>query len=180
MNSTIEETATFEINGTLIKNSFDLPKGVSISWINWLEGGKRWRKGFWRLVTPGTSTLTDSNFQLKTSISEDYFYQNFTTDPEIMQRLRGKLTDFKLAMGFIHGYFDEESKNMHFYDLFEGHRTNLGELAWADMYLVFYKNGTFDLDTLPPCHWINQLPQGFSCGRAARADSSCRGSFFDR
>ena len=50
-----------------------------------------------------------------------------------------------------------------------------GEKAMVDRFAVFYKNGTYDFRGfgVPACSWINQLPQGFSCGKASAPIQEC-------
>ena len=49
------------------------------------------------------------------------------------------------------------------------------ESAWADEFVVFYKNMTqpHTSDKRKTCKWFYKLPQGFSCGKASPPDRSC-------
>ena len=108
-------------------------------------------------------------------LTAEEFDQNITMHPKILERLsRDKTTEeieeiknFRLALGFIIGTD------------FPGGSTqgpwSVGpndEKAWADRFAVFYKNGTKDFG-FPSCSWVNQLPQGFSCGKASAPIQEC-------
>ena len=71
-----------------------------------------------------------------------------------------KIKNFRLFSGYLNGYLEG------------GYQKN--EVAVADRYRIFFKNGTFDLDK-PACSWVNQLPQGFSCVRATKSIQECDG-----
>ena len=80
-----------------------------------------------------------------------------------------ELKNFRLAMGIISGHYEGRPEE----NLLEGPN---GEMATADVYAVFYKNGTFDFDR-PKCAWFNQLPQGFSCGKGSKPIRECNRGF---
>ena len=71
-----------------------------------------------------------------------------------------EINSTRFAMGWITGVYPGEKKEK---ILSVGPH---GEMAWADKYAVFYKNGTFDFWE-KPCFWPNHLPQGFSCAVGA-------------
>lgn len=109
------------------------------------------------------------------------FNQNITNLPSILEKYKedlkldqnqyNQLLRFRFAMGFVFGYFDSLDKSW-------GNKGPQGERAFADMHAIFYKKGNFDFGK-PKCSWINQIPQGFSCGKASVPLKECDG-FLDR
>ena len=53
-----------------------------------------------------------------------------------------------------------------------------GEKAWANQYTIFYRRGTYDF-VGEPCHWTNDIPQGFSCAVGAEPNE-CESNFHGR
>ena len=50
-------------------------------------------------------------------------------------------------------------------------------MALADIYAVFYKHDYGSSPTrnfaIPYCNWVNQLPEGFSCGKGTKTIPEC-------
>ena len=53
-----------------------------------------------------------------------------------------------------------------------------GEKAWANQYTIIYRRGTYDFYG-EPCHWTNDIPQGFSCAVKAEPNE-CESNFHGR
>ncbi len=101
------------------------------------------------------------------NMSETEFHSSITTSPKITERFTSylnlttaeveRLRDFRLAMGWIHGFYgDSEPRHIHqeFRDMI---RTDGNSpKAFADMYAVFYKSGEFHFGQ-PECKWYNQV-----------------------
>jgi len=163
----------------------NFPSRVAVKWMNFIEGddvrdGTAWR---W---TVGSSKLNATDFSIDMGVDEKTFGMNIKTSPKILDRWSEKFKDdpknakqfesFRLAFGQIFGIYneDEPSKSSVIGNDVSMQLLSKGpynETARADIYAVFYKQGT--LDTWPACTWFSKLPQGFSCGRGAPADRSC-------
>ena len=114
--------------------------------------------------------MIDSDFDRNITIIQPIL-QKYKEDLKLDQNQYYQLLRFRLAMGFVFGYFDESDQSW-------GNKGPQGERAFADMYAIFYKRGRFDFGK-PKCSWINQVPQGFSCARASVPIKECDG-FLDR
>eukprot|EP00092_Neocalanus_flemingeri_P006462 GFUD01006966.1.p1 GENE.GFUD01006966.1~~GFUD01006966.1.p1 ORF type:complete len:488 (+),score=117.33 GFUD01006966.1:135-1598(+) len=187
-------------SGEILKSdqTLALPSSLAIGWMNFIEGddvrdGTAWN---W---TGGVSRYNNSHFSLDMELTEDEFARNITTSPKIIERwtetlknnpkVEEQFKNFKFAMGQIFGVYNNDNPSP-----VNGNDGSLGirskgprnETALADMYAVFYKQGTLDefainnhgrkKKVFQACKWYSKLPEGFSCGRGAPVDESC-GSF---
>ena len=167
--------------GTIEKADPDLatPVGLMIKWFNFLESDKVRDGTAWSMVTKSRN-LTSADFTIEMDITSEELYDRITTHPDVMERWLTRidpddpdeldeLQSFRLAMGIISGHYEgrsEENRNL----------GPNGEMASADVFAVFYKNGTFNFNR-PDCAWYNQLPQGFSCGKGAEPIRECNRGF---
>jgi len=187
----------FTVSGPILKSnaSHEPDSSLSINWFNFMEGQKGLKDGTAWKRTGGVSRLNDSHFSVEMEMTEEHFLSNITTSPQILQRYKNlglsnatieQIENFSLAMGFIYG----TGRNLRDIWINSG---DAGEVnTWADMYAVFFKHGSVDEFTIPAreggraktlfqdCHWYQQLPQGFSCGRGAPKDPSCGRGYFER
>ena len=105
-------------------------------------------------------------------MSEEEFNQNITLHPKHYFASKNfsdehpETIDFRFAIGHVLGIYGNTPDT----ELFS--KGPNGEQAMADRYAVFYKNGTFDFG-LPSCSWVNELPQGFSCGKGSAPIKEC-------
>ena len=155
------------------------PVGLMIKWFNFLESDKVRDGTAWSMVTKSRN-LTSADFTIEMDITSEELYDRITTHPDVMERWLTRidpddpdeldeLQSFRLAMGIISGHYEgrsEENRNL----------GPNGEMASADVFAVFYKNGTFNFNR-PDCAWYNQLPQGFSCGKGAEPIRECNRGF---
>eukprot|EP00091_Calanus_sinicus_P011024 TRINITY_DN2514_c0_g1_i4.p1 TRINITY_DN2514_c0_g1~~TRINITY_DN2514_c0_g1_i4.p1 ORF type:complete len:198 (-),score=37.20 TRINITY_DN2514_c0_g1_i4:86-679(-) len=154
--------------------------------MNFIEGDDVRDGTAWTWVG-GSSILNASAFSLDMDIDEKTFAENITTNPKILDlwvehlkkdpKHTEQLKSFKLAMGQIFGVYNNDQPNTTSVlgadsSLQLSSKGPYNETARADIYAVFYKQGT--LDYFDASKWFSKLPQGFSCGRGAPKDESSR------
>lgn len=170
--------------GSIIKSDPDLvlPTSVQINWFNQIENPKTAPPDYgtlWNMITTSQVINSDSfKIELETSIEE--MNENITLHSKILEGIREDfgidLTDFRLAMGLITGHYGGIQGNIYdpafWQNLIQGPNN---EMAFADIYAVFYKQGTGPWKALdiPECNWLNQIPDGFSCAKATSVNSEC-------
>ena len=147
---------------------YQLPDGIILFWNNIFEVRNSEIPWNW---CGGHSNISSNTFDLNLGISQEDFDKNITFDPKTVDWLKNNVwsgfdSDIKFAVGLIRGYYEgiynnygssfcEEMRGTgpkrldwspysRFWSDEHGRWTGLnGEVAQADQYAVFYRNGTW-------------------------------------
>ena len=136
------------------------PPLIKIAWFNLLEGDDSDRPWNW---CGGESLTFADGFAYTMEMTQEMFDKNITTDPAVLgwwaetfNVPEEEIAKIKYTMGYVIGHYDNEFQcgfgNDNGFDPPPGPN---GELAVAERYVVFYRNGTWPGPGMKICQKIN-------------------------
>ena len=140
--------------------NYEYPSSMKVRWINFLEGdGKGDTPWFHCGGTMSVSSELDKKFGFAMEKNMDEFDESITTDPKriswwakFLSVPEEEIANVKFAMGWATGQYENDTEclfgNDWDFDQIEGPNE---EVAFADRYAIFYRNG--DLH----CSMLKQL-----------------------
>ena len=182
------DDSRFAFHAHLTKGNedFQYPPLIKIAWFNFLELDDSDRPWTW---CGGESFWINDEFDYTMVMTQETFDKNITTDPAVLgwwaetfSVPEEEIAKIKYAMGYVMGHYDNDYPcgfgNDQSFDPPPGPN---GEVAVAERYAVFYRNGVWP-GTGPDeecsfVDWTSKFPQGFSCGLAVTQPNGC---YFDQ
>ena len=148
-----DNDAKFSFNGTFLKamDNYEYPSSMKVHWLNFLEIDRSDTPWMYCDGILSASTELDTKFGFAMEKNMDEFDESITTDPKRISRwakhLRApeeEVAKIKFAMGYVTGQYGNDTecafeKGKEIEDI-EGPNE---EVALADRYAIFYKNGGF-------------------------------------